>query len=92
MSGDYYIVTTRKYRRFESVEQAEAAVREFRNRCPSESAQIIRCKTKLDRARHYNALVGMVKAFVARGATGDNIAQAQALLEAVHHRHPEVTP
>lgn len=89
--GDYYIVTTRNYRRFESVEAAQTQRDKFHAQHPSTPATIIRCKTKLKRANHYQAMVAMLQAFVHQGATGENIERGKALLEAIKHRHPEVS-
>lgn len=90
--GDYYIVTTRTYQQFKSVEDTSARRDQFHALHPNIPATIIRCKTKLQRANHYKALVEMLEAFVHQGATLENHGRAQKLLVAVKHRHPEVAP
>lgn len=89
--GDYYIVTTRTYQRFDSVEAAQARRDQFHALHPNVPATIIRCKTKLKRAGHYQPMRALLQAFIREGATAENIERGKALIEAMNQRHPEVT-
>jgi hypothetical protein len=88
---DYWIITERKYPRFESLEDAEQE-RQRLIRRDGRQRRVLRCKPYLKAARNFPLLVTLLRNILADGVTETARDSAEQLLAAVGERHTELAP